>query len=458
MRKAYDVLIIGSGTAGQAAASALNNSGLTVGMVEHSDRPGGTCALSGCQAKKWFYEGAAIIARSRHLEGIGITSPAIASWPQLREAKNRFTERVPDETVEGFKNAGIEFIRGRARFMGQQTIAVDAQQIAARFIVIATGAIPMPLPIDGIDHAIDSKTFLELDDLPARIVFIGGGFISFEFAHFAVRLGPPDTRCTILEAGPRPLGPFDEEMVDLLTKASAAEGIETHCNVAITRIAKIGRAYTVATQDGRRFEADLVVNGAGRAPDIDELDLARAGVEYSRRGIAVDGQMTTTNPQVYAVGDCAATIQLARVGDAEAHVAAETIASRHYGGQSEASMDYRVVPAVLFTYPQYGMVGKTEQALKDKAAAYERSFAKELDWPTYKRAGMRSAAYKLLVDKHGQLLGAHILSDNAAGLINTFTLAMTNRIAVDDLYRQSVMAPYPSRESDIIYILKPLLT
>ena len=376
MSRAYDVLVIGSGTAGQTAAYAMKNSGLNVGMVEHSDRPGGTCVLSGCQAKKWFYEGAEIIARSRHLEGIGITSPAIASWPQLRDAKNRFTKRVPSATVEGLKKAGIEFIKGRARFVDQHTIAVNAKQISARFILLATGATPMPLPIDGVDLAIDSSAFMELDDLPSRIIFIGGGFISFEFAHFAVRLGPNDTRCNILEAGPRPLGPFDEEMVDLLTKTSVAEGIETHCNVAITRIEKTGHTVTVATRDDRRFEADLVVHGAGRAPDIDDLDLARAGVEYSRRGIAVDGQMATTNQRVYAVGDCAATIQLARVADAEAHVAAETIAARHHGGQAEASMDYRVVPAVLFTYPQYAMVGKTEQALKDEAVVYEKSFAR----------------------------------------------------------------------------------
>ena len=458
MSKSYDVLVIGSGTAGQTAAFALNNSGLKVGLVEHSDRAGGTCVLSGCQAKKWFYEGAETVARSRHLEGIGITSPAIASWLQFREAKNLFTGRVPGETVEGLKKAGIEFIQGSARFMDEKTITVDSQQISAHFIVLATGATPMPLPIEGIEHAIDSSAFLELDDLPQRIVFIGGGFISFEFAHFAVRLGPNDTHCIILEAGPRPLGPFDEEMVNLLTKASAAEGIETHCNVVITRIEKSDRTYIVATQDDRRFEADLLVHGAGRAPDIYDLDLALAGVEYTRRGITVDGQMTTTNPRVYAVGDCAATIQLARVADAEAHVAAETIASRHHGGQSETSMDYRVVPAVLFTYPQYAMVGKTEQALKDEAVVYKKSFAKELGWPTYKRVGMRSAAYKLLVDNHGQVLGAHVLSDNATGLINTFTMAMVNRIAVDDLYRQSVMTPYPSRESDIIYMLKPLLT
>ena len=458
MANTYDVLVVGSGTAGQTAAYALNDSGLKVGVVECSDRPGGTCALSGCQAKKWFYEGAETVARSHHLAGIGITAPAVASWPQLREAKNRFTGRVPGTTVDGLKKAGIDFIRGRARFADRQTIAVDAQPIPARFIVLATGAIPMPLPIAGIELVIDSSAFLELENLPARIVFIGGGFISFEFAHYAARLGPDGTRCTILEAGPRPLGPFDAEMVELLTKASAGEGIETHANVAITRIEQTGPAYAVATRDGRRFESDLVVHGAGRVPDIAEMDLERAGVQYSRRGIAVDGQMATSNPHVYAVGDCAATIQLARVGDAEARIAAAAIASRHRGGQSEAAMDYRVVPAVLFTYPQYAMVGKTEQALKDEGVPYEKSFASELGWQTYRRVGMRSAAYKVLVDKNGQIQGAHVLSDNATGLINTFALAMVNRIAAGDLHRQSVMTPYPSRESDILYMLEPLLT
>ena len=116
------------------------------------------------------------------------------------------------------------------------------------------------------------------------------------------------------------------------------------------------------------------------------------------------------------------------------------------------------MPSVLFTYPQYGMVGATEEALKKKGVAYRKSFDQNLTWPTYRRVGMKSAAYKLLAGEDGQLLGAHVLSDNATGLINICTLAMLNHIPVDALYRQSVMTPYPSRESDIIYMLKPLIT
>ena len=304
---------------------------------------------------------------------------------------------------------------------------------------------------------VTSDAFLDLDRLPRRIVFIGGGFISFEFAHFAVRLGPEDARCTILEAASRPLSPFDEEMVRLLMAASESEGIDVHCDVDIAAIEKTGETFAVTTKDGRRFESDLVVHGAGRSPCIEDLELDRAGIESSRRGIAVNRKMVTTNPRVYAVGDCAATVQLARVADCEAHAAASDILRRLNKDAPEVVVDDSVVPSVLFTYPQYGMVGATEQALKEDGTPYKRSFGKDLTWPTYLRTGMKSAAYKLLLGDTGKLLGAHILSDNATGLISCFTMAMVNRISVKDLYDRSIMSPYPSRESDIIYMLKPLI-
>lgn len=457
MANRYDALVVGSGTAGQTAAYKLKENGLTVALVEHRGRPGGTCALRGCQAKKWFYEGAEAVARSRHLSGIGTTSPADVSWLQLRDAKNRYTAKVPSNTVEGLEKAGVDFIRGRARFVGPREVDVNGQRISAGYVVLATGAVPMSLPIDGAHHMVTSSEFMELPHLPRRIVFIGGGFISFEFAHFAARLGPAGTRCTILEAGPRPLGPFDAEMVGLLVEASKDEGVQVECGVEITAIRWSEGDFTVAAKDGGRFEADLVVHGAGRSADIDDLELDRADIQYSPKGISVNQRMATTNEHVYAVGDCAATVQLARVADAEAQTAAADIVARHEGGRQETGMDYSCVPSVLFTYPQYGMVGASEDALKEEGISYRKSFDKNLTWSTYQRVGLKSAAYKLLSGKNGQLLGAHVISDSATGLIGTFKLAMVNHISIEALYRQSVMTPYPSRESDIIYMLKPLI-
>ncbi|MGB5987742.1 MAG: NAD(P)/FAD-dependent oxidoreductase [Desulfobacterales bacterium] len=453
----YDVVVIGTGTAGQSAAYELKANGMTVAVVEKSTTPGGTCALAGCQAKKWFYEAAEISAKANHLQGKGIVATPQISWADLLKEKNKFTGAVPSSTLSGFKSGGIDVITGTARFLDDHRLNVDGRTISARFFVIAAGARPLALPIDGIENLITSNQFLELPSLPRRFVFIGGGFIAFEFAHFVARLGAGDSRkTTILEVAPRPLGPFDAEMVSLLVAASKAEGIDIYTGVNVTAVERQGNAFKVLTEDGRAYEADTVVNGAGRQADIEELDLQLAGIDFSRRGITVNTQMQTTQPHIYAVGDCAATIQLARVADEEAMVAAESILGRQNSGKRPA-MDYSTVPSLLFTYPQCGMVGATEEDLTAEGVSYRRSFGQHLTWPTYRRIGMTHAAYKILAGEDGNLLGAHILSDNAAGIINTVRLAMLNKIPVETLYRQCMMSPYPSRESDMLYMLKPLL-
>lgn len=452
----YDVVIVGAGTAGQTAAYELSASGLTVAVVEKSDRPGGICALAGCQAKKWFYEVTETIARSRHLLGKGIAAAPEADWPAIMEQKKRFTDRVPEGTVKGFKKAGIDFLAGAAKFKDDRTLVVDGREIRLRFCILATGAAPMRLPITGAEHIATSDDFLDLKALPGRILFVGGGFISFEFAHFAARLGPQDRRVLILEVADRPLGPFDAEMVDLLVEASAVEGIGLLTGVKIQSIAKKGAGFVVATAADGVFEVDLVVNGAGRVPQLEGLELEAAGITHSRKGISVDPGMQTANPRVFAVGDCAASIQLARVADFEAHVAASNILAA-LGRGAAATIDYGAVPALLFTYPQYGMLGRTEAALKEEGISYRKSFGKHLGWPTYTRIGMAHAAYKILVGADKKILGAHILSDNASGLINTLGLAMRHDIPADEFYWQNIMSPYPSRESDLIYMLKPFL-
>ncbi|MBW2408182.1 MAG: NAD(P)/FAD-dependent oxidoreductase [Deltaproteobacteria bacterium] len=452
----YDVVIVGSGTAGQTAAFDLNQKGVKVAVVETSERPGGICALAGCQPKKWFYEAAETIARSRHLAGKGIEAAPEGNWSQVLEQKRGFTTRIPGGTIENLQKAGIDFVAGTAAFSDDQTLTVNGNKIQAEFFVLATGAKPMQLPITGIEHVITSDDFLELNQLPPSMVFIGGGFISFEFAHFAARLGANHQRSVILEVSDRPLGPFDAEMVELLVAASGDEGIEVKTGVDIEAIEKHAGGYSVRTAQGESFNADLVIHGAGRAPDLDALDLNIAGIEYDKRGILVDQSLRTSNPRIFAVGDCAATIQLARVADQEAHVAAANILAELDIGRS-ATMDYHAVPAILFTYPQLAMVGHTEDALKQDGKTYGKSFARNLSWPTYQRVGLKHAAYKILVDANNQILGAHILSDQASGMINTIKQAMLNGTPVDELYRQTIVSPYPTRESDLSYMLKSLL-
>ncbi len=453
---AYDVVVVGSGTSGQTAALDLNEKGVKVAVIETSVRPGGTCALAGCQPKKWFYEAAETVARSRHLAGKGIEAAPEGNWSQVLAQKRGFTDRIPEGTIENLQKAGIDFVAGTAAFSDDQTLTVNGKKVQAKFFVLATGAKPMKLPIKGIEHVITSDDFLELNQLPPALVFIGGGFISFEFAHFAARLGANDQCSVILEVSDRPLGPFDAEMVELLVAASRDEGIEVKTSVDIEVIEKHAGEYSVRTTQGESFKADLVIHGAGRAPDLDALDLNAAGIEYDKRGILVDPSLRTSNPRIFAVGDCAATIQLARVADQEAHVAAANILAEFDIGRS-ATMEYGAVPTILFTYPQFAMVGHTEAALKKDKQSYRKSYARNLNWPTYQRVGLKHAAYKILVDEKNQILGAHILSDQASGMINTLKQAMLNGMSVNELYRQSILSPYPTRESDLSYMLKPLL-
>ena len=454
--KTYDVMVVGAGTAGQTAAYELKAHGLDVALADNSGRPGGVCALAGCQAKKYFYEVTETVARSQHLVGKGIQTPSVGEWASILNQKNAFTANIPDNTVNGLYEAGIDYHEGTVRFSDSNTILVADEPIKSRYVVLATGAKPMRLPFDGSHHLLTSDQFLDLRELPRRIVFVGGGFISFEFAHFAARLAPKDRQITVLEVAPRPLGPFDGGMVELLAKASADEKIDLRCNLKIESIDRQGDSYAVRLADGATIDADMVVHGDGRVPNIASLDLDQAGVQHDRRGITTDAQTRTTHPRIFAVGDCAATPQLARVADYEAMVAATNILAEVSGGKPRI-IDYQAVPAILFSYPQLAMVGQTEDALKQSGTPYVKSAAQNLKWPTYRRIGMKHAAYKILVDPDQHFLGAHFLSDNAAGLVNTIKQAMLNGQTVEELYYQSVMTPYPSRESDLTYMLKPLL-
>jgi glutathione reductase (NADPH) len=453
----YDVVVVGSGTSGQTAAFRLKEKGLNVAVIEKTDRPGGICALAGCQPKKWFYEATETVVRARHLEGKGIVSAPEGDWAQVLKQKQQFTSGIPEGTIKNLQEAGIDFVSGEAAFLNKETLSVNAKQIQAKFFILATGAKPMQLPIEGKEHVITSDDFLDLDALPPAICFIGGGFISFEFAHFAARLGTAKQRLVILEVADRPLGTFDAEMVELLVGASQAEGIEVNCGVEIKALEKRDKGFLIHTAQGESFETDLIVNGAGRVPDLDTLRLNTSGIEYSKHGIIVDETLRTSNRRIFAIGDCAETIQLARVADKEAHVAAENILAEFDLGQ-KSTMDYAAVPAILFTYPQLGMVGQTEESLKQDGQTYHKSFAKNLSWPTYKRVGLKHAAYKILTDANNKILGAHILSDQSSGMINTIKQAMLNLTTVDELYQQTILSPYPTRESDLSYMLKPLLS
>ncbi len=360
MASKFDLLIIGTGTAAYNVAHPCARAGLAVAVVDERAY-GGTCARRGCQPKKYLVAAAEVAALSHDLAGLGVKTPASLDWNDLMRQKRRFTEPVPRRTERGFLEAGITTLHGSARFTGPGTVRItgpDTLEVRADHLVIATGSRPRPLPFAGAELITSSEEFLDLDRLPRRLVCVGGGYISLEFAHVAARFG---TEVVILQRGPDLLPAFDRDLVSKLATATREQGIELRMEEPVTEISGRAGELVVHTRNGGKYEADMALHGAGRVPVTEGLDLPAAGVAFDDHGILVDeGLRSPGNPAVFAVGDVVAgSPMLAPVADLQGEVAAANIIA----GRTVREAAPAAIPSVVFTHPPLASVGMTaEQA------------------------------------------------------------------------------------------------
>lgn len=255
----FDLIAIGTGAAASAAAYKCRKAGWQVAVID--SRPfGGTCQLRGCDPKKVLVGGGALIDAMRRMSGKGIKSDgAHIDWAELMRFKRTFTDPAPQRTKDGFRKAGIQPFHGVASFVGPNSLQVGTDLLQAKHVLIAAGAKPRRLDIPGEEHLTTSDQFLELDSLPARVVFIGGGYISFEFAHLSARAG---SQVTILHRGERPLEAFDSDLVESLVHKTRELGIDVGLRAEATAIERRGKqlVVTASTPQGpRKIEADMVV-------------------------------------------------------------------------------------------------------------------------------------------------------------------------------------------------------
>lgn len=449
MKSNCDVLVIGTGTSAYQVAYRCANAGLDVATVDERAY-GGTCARRGCQPKKFLVAAAEIVALSRQMTGRGITQATSLDWNDLMASKRAFTEAVPERTERGFREAGITTLHGRARFTGPDRVVVtgrDSGGIKAGSIVIATGARPATLDIPGAELMTTSEEFLELKVLPRRMVCVGGGFISLEFAHVVARAG---VEVTILHRGERILPHFDPDLVDRLTLATREQGIDVQTGAAVASISGEEGDLTATTADGRNWPADLVLHGAGRVPSLENLDLDMAGVEAGPKGVTVDkGQRSPTNPAVFAIGDAAAgTPSLAPAADLEGQVAAANIIA----GKTVQTANYEDEPRVVFAIPPLASVGMNADAAEAGRSIIINQ-GESTAWPTSRRIGQRHGYFKVILDAvDRRILGAQILGHGAGDLINIFALAIRQEMDADSLSR--VLWAYPTVTSDVKNMLK----
>lgn len=450
MAKKFDLVVIGTGSAASTVASRCRSAGWQVAIID--SRPfGGTCALRGCDPKKVLVGAAELVDWSRRMNGKGVLADQVRiEWPELMRFKRSFTEPVPKRREEGFARAGIAAFRGRARFVGPTAVQVAGEVLEARHLVIATGMMPRPLGIPGSEHLVTSDGFLELDALPRRIAFIGGGYISFEFAHVAARAG---AEVTILHRGERPLAQFDPDLVNKLIDRTRELGVDVRLRMEAKAIEQSSAGFTVhASGSGKDhlFQADMVVHGAGRVPEIEDLDLEAGGVAYDKRGVKVNEYLqSVSNPAVYAAGDAAASggPPLTPVAGYEGQIVAANLLE---GNHSKPS--YTGIPSVVFTVPPLAAVGLQEQTARKQGFHFKMKQEDTSAWYSSRRIGEKCSGFKVLIEEGtDRILGAHLLGPHADDLINLFALAIQAGLRAADLKR--AIFAYPTHESDVRYML-----
>jgi len=447
----FDLVVIGTGTAAAAVAYKCRSAGWEVAVGD--SRPyGGTCALRGCDPKKVLIGAAELIDWNNRMAGNGVVAQgARIDWPSLMRFKNTFTEPVPKNREKGYAKAGIGMFHGTARFTGEDTVEVDGDELKAQHIVIATGARPATLAIPGEEHLTTSDGFLDLERLPKRIVFVGGGYISFEFAHIAARAG---SQVSILHKDSRPLKGFDPDLVGRLLQATKEIGVDVRLNTLVEGVTKEPQSLVIHCSENSSIdtlEADMVVHGAGRVPNIDELELANAGVESDKRGVAVNEYLqSASNSAVYAAGDAAASggAPLTPVAAMEGH----TVASNLLKG-NHRKPDYSGIPTVVFTTPPLASVGIEEETAKERGLKFRTNYNKDTSsWFSSRRIGVKHSGFKVLIEEESnRILGAHIFGPHAEEMINIFALAIRTGLPATEL--KLMPYAYPTSSSDISYMV-----
>jgi glutathione reductase (NADPH) len=447
MRRKFDLVVIGTGTAAGVVANRCRRAGWSVAVVD--SRPfGGTCALRGCDPKKVLVAATEAVDQVNRLRGKGVGADALrVEWSELMRVKRAMIEAVPAERDRGFARAGIDTFHGEARFVRPDAVAVGDHLLEGRHLLVAAGAKPADLGIEGGEHLITSEQFLEIDHVPRRVIFVGGGYISFEFAHVGARAG---AAVTMVHRGERPLNAFDPDLVDLLVARSRDLGIDVRLGGVVTRIWKTGDVFSVQI-DARntmvQMEAEMVVHGAGRVPEIDRLNLDEAGVRWDRHGVTVNEYLqSVSNPAVYAAGDAAASgaPRLTPVAAYQGRIVAANLLDQ----EQRQIPDYTVVPSVVFTVPPLASVGLLESVARRRGLAFDVHQGNTASWHSSRRVGETHSGFKVLIEKSsGRILGAHVLGPHADDVINLFALAMRTGMTASSL--KETLFAYPTAGSDI---------
>lgn len=415
----FDLFVIGAGSGGVRAARFAAGFGARVAVAE-SRYLGGTCVNVGCVPKKLLVYGAHFEEELRQAKGYGWTSgePAF-DWSTLIANKNREIERLNGIYRKLLVDSGVKLLEGHARLVGGQHVEVDGQRYSARHILIATGGWPQKPGIPGAEHAITSNEAFYLEQLPQRVLVVGGGYIAVEFASIFHGLG---AKTSLLYRRDLFLRGFDESLRVHLRDEMEKKGVDLQFNSDIRRIDKQADGTLKATlADGRVLETDCVFYATGRRPMLDNLGLENTRIEQDDRGfIRVDNLYRTTDPYVLAIGDVIGRVQLTPVALAEGMA----VARRLFRPEEYRPLSYELIPTAVFSLPNIGTVGLSEQQAREKhrVKVFESRFR---PMKLSLTESQERTLMKLVVDADSdRVLGCHMIGPEAGEIIQGLAVAM----------------------------------
>lgn len=447
----YDLIVIGGGSAGSTAASAAVRSGKKVLLLE-KDLLGGTCTNYGCVPSKSFLHASGMLHNIRSAKNYGLINklPDYDFQP-IRDHKNRIVKNIHNSGKKVVRSQGVELLKGVAILKDAHTVSVEGKEFTSYFILIASGSVPFIPPIQGLNDVpyMTSRNALDLDDLPESILIVGGSYIGLELASFFNELG---VRTTVVENSDRIASHEDREISEELSKSLSAKGIELIVGSQVQSVNRMNGDINVKIKQGNkeiaRVSGSLLV-ATGRKPQLKGLGLDETGIKYGKKGIEVDEHLQTSVHGIFAAGDCIPSLQLEHVGVYEGWLVSQNILS-----ENKQKIDYRVVPRVMFSFPEVGSVGETE----DEAGRHANVIIKSFPYASIPMAQIKEDSeglIKLVADADsGTLLGAHIMGARAGDLIHLAALAMRSNIPVSSI--GGSIAAYPTLAQGFYYACEAL--
>lgn len=415
----YDLFVIGAGSGGvRASRMAASKFGKRVAVAE--DRHlGGTCVNVGCVPKKLLVYASHYSEDFHEAKGYGWTvGERSFDWRSLIANKDREIERLNGIYGNLLSNAGVDLIEGRATVVDANTVAVNGKHYTAEKILVAVGGWPVVPDIPGKEHVITSNEAFYLGDLPKRVIVVGGGYIATEFAGIFNGLG---SQVTQLYRGPLFMRGFDQDVRTFLADEMRKKGVDLRFDSNIASVVKNDDGLVATLEDGSTVETDVVMYATGRAPKVDGLGLENAGVEMRGNGaVAVNDAFQTSVPSIYALGDVTDRLQLTPVAIAEAMILVHNL----YGGQN-SKMDYDNVPTAVFSQPNIGTVGLTEEEAREKYGDVDVYKADFRPMKHTLSGSEERTLMKLIVDKASdRVVGLHMVGPDAGEITQGMGIAI----------------------------------